>query len=1806
MKHFYVLVFFVFVAVYFPALAQKGPGGVSHESVDMGGIQDNIVWLDAGSFTVSDGGLVSLWTDEAPEAVDNSPYQSTPSLQPIVRKDISATINGKAVLQFGDGRKLLFVSQNNFNNKSVENRTSFMVFRTGADINTLQVIYEEGGNVRGLNVYIYEGELYFGGYDNAVDADGVPKWSDVYYTPIDNKGFSFTKVPIEPYTTYVVSHIFHGEPTTDLSTGYITGFLNGSFIGDSARRVGALYAHPDNPGLGAVNGQTIVHLEILDVSSQQYASFLGDYAEFVVYDKLLTDAERIIVENYLGAKYFANSLGNDFFEYKAEYGYDVIGIGQANDGSRHRISQGKNPFEMRASSTQFQNSEFLFCGHDNGPLDSYTSVGAPGKNTIRLKRTWRFDATGNLGTVTFNLDPLKIPAPPEPDFSKYLLIVDKSGGNLPNFNSAQTEVIEMSLQSGMYVASTAIPDGAFVTFGLAIPSVYFALTEDFGFEGDVDVPGSAVVELNYTPGSTVRVDLEYSTALAEALNPDDFKNVLPAIVSFPAGNRQQTVSFTLTGDDVEENTERFELKLADNGNLTTGVQIGGDSVLTFNIFDDDHEPEIRFPVTALNVVEQNGEHIVYLDVVRLGETAPEVSADFVLRAAGTTATNGVDFAFTPGKVIFASGETAKQIPLTVKGDLLFEGNETVVILLRNPVGAKLTTATNKAFVSLTNDDPVPEVEFYAPSAGNPEIIGDPMIQVVIQSPSSYDILVSYAVDEMASTAINGLDYTLALTGTVVIPAGATSAFIPMITTNDVENNEPDETVVVNLTGTDANSALKGGGNLQHVFTIKDYVSFEWTGTAGVGTKTDNIFWYTGDAQSNNTRVDDSSPNNADASRTNGGGYTKVNNALAGHAVMRFDGTSDYTVADNTRINSGSEYVAKDIFLVLTTPATFDANGRILFEQGSSTNGLNIYLMNDKLYFNGYSNYISGDIQYRWGVSYNSSQPAFVSATLSPSTTYFVTCRYRASGAEKGLHMFVDGQLAGSYANVDTLRGDNNDIGIGGKQGNTRLHTNATGTSRFIGDLAEMIYYNDPDLNVTRRKVVENYLAAKYRLVFADVADQLFDYEATHNYEVVGIGGAGTGDFHLDSQGPGRVRVRKPSDASEGEYLFLGHNNGVLTNSNNVPVDFSYRMTRTWKVDKSGGDVGKLILSIDASTFSNGDGYDIELLIDDDGDFSNARRHSTGREYDPAYEIITFSDVTLNDGEYFTLGLTINYWSGTISTNWSNPDNWRGRLPLPGNTVAIPANPPSGNYPETMTDAAFTIRNLIVEPGAFVRVPKNKTLNITGNLTLKTPQNSGPIGELIDDGTLTVSGTTTVERFVPKNEWHYLSSPIQDAQSSMFTKAMGWNPNFLAYNEAYNGPGTTNTDDYEDAWVYAHNGKEGLPIALTPGKGYANYINGWYQYNFKGALNSTDQTVTVTYTANDNATVDGWNLVGNPFPCSIDWNKIASTDRQFVFNTIYFWNEDHVTGHRYYSYYNGINSPPGSETEIPGVRINNGSNIIPPCQGFFVHARSTAGAGGRALRFKRTIRVHGTNLLFKSATAGQNPDMIRLHAQSGGHSDETLVRFLEFTADTFDGDFDVYKMYSNVDEMLQLFTLSAEGIELVLNTLSPVFDTLSLPLGMSAGTAGHAVLSLTEMQLPENMLVELIDHEADTLIDLTQSGSYALDFVAGVNTDRLELRFSYKVQEEDEEDDDEEETPNRVVPVSSSDYRIWASSGVLHAEVDASVSQAWLAVYDLSGKLLLEKQVYAGLNSLPVNLPSAVYAVEIRAGVGLHTQRVFVP
>lgn len=402
-------------------------------------------WLKANETdevtTSTDGSLVSLWEDHWIAENDFSTGNGSPTY-----RSTSSAINFNQTVDFTGSTSLTTSNNDEMNDfTSYTKKGINLAFRTDAsDINTRQVIFEQGGGSRGLNVYIFNGSLYVSAWNRNNDGPGAP-WN--------NGSLLTASGSIATDTEYLVTLELDGNSG---GSGKLYAYLNGQLIG-TIDNVGLLYRHTGGVELG---GSDNSRYEDGSTGSGHY--FQGEISEMIYCNEpgSFSVAQRNKIESYLAIKYgitlnqspsaynYVNSKGSIIFNTTLDasvggylqYNNDIAGIGRddaseleqqasrsENDGSVVTIDKG---------SSFTSDNKWLIWGNDGG-LDTDTeTTDVPPIVSQRLERVWRVAETGETGTssITFDLNELGISGTPgESDYS--LLIAAQSSG--ADFTGAQ-------------------------------------------------------------------------------------------------------------------------------------------------------------------------------------------------------------------------------------------------------------------------------------------------------------------------------------------------------------------------------------------------------------------------------------------------------------------------------------------------------------------------------------------------------------------------------------------------------------------------------------------------------------------------------------------------------------------------------------------------------------------------------------------------------------------------------------------------------------------------------------------------------------------------------------------------------------------------------------------------------------------------------------------------------------------------------------------------------------------------------------------------------------------------------------------------------------------------------------------------------------------------------------------------------------------------------------------------------------------------------------------------------------------------
>ncbi len=306
----------------------------------------------------------------------------------------------------------------------------------GADGTTELVAWYYPSNMRdATNVLPSDGEtvntwLDGSGYGNTLTNTGTATYEDDGSSLINgNAVLSATALDQELSTSGSITGktiIVVNNPDTRTDDEGVAGFATNKGIArpgvtDNAWEFGTGNDWTNTTGRSSINGSTTdggTHNNTLHIVRQErFAShtdtfyvggyesgedFTGTVSEVIVYSDTLNLAQRIIVDNYLEAKYDINITENDFYneDTNGDFDFHVAGIGQATDGSNHTDAQGEGVLRIH-SPDDLQDDEFLFWGREN--LDAM-SFSTSAQYTERLNVKWRVSRRGNPGRVTVVFD----------------------------------------------------------------------------------------------------------------------------------------------------------------------------------------------------------------------------------------------------------------------------------------------------------------------------------------------------------------------------------------------------------------------------------------------------------------------------------------------------------------------------------------------------------------------------------------------------------------------------------------------------------------------------------------------------------------------------------------------------------------------------------------------------------------------------------------------------------------------------------------------------------------------------------------------------------------------------------------------------------------------------------------------------------------------------------------------------------------------------------------------------------------------------------------------------------------------------------------------------------------------------------------------------------------------------------------------------------------------------------------------------------------------------------------------------------
>lgn len=482
-------------------------------------------------------------------------------------------------------------------------------------------------------------------------------------------------------------------------------------------------------------------------------------------------------------------------------------------------------------------------------------------------------------------------------------------------------------------------------------------------------------------------------------------------------------------------------------------------------------------------------------------------------------------------------------------------------------------------------------------------------------------------------------------------------------------------------------------------------------------------------------------------------------------------------------------------------------------------------------------------------------------------------------------------------------------------------------------------------------------------------------------------------------------------------------------------------------------------------------------------------------------------VTLTDRINIGRDLTINS-NGSITFN-------------PGSTIAFQsAVAASLNGTTTLTN--LDLQNLIINKTSStltINAGLTPNVRISGILTI-------PDGTLITNGKIifrstgvtstgqlgavsgTLTGNITVERFIPANSvrrWRFLAAPVTSGP----TIRNGWQSQiFITGPGTGSGPvGTANYNSNGFDWTtsnspslltYNETSSLGLNLRwespatttgvnLGAGIGYRVFIRGDRSNiaALSGGLTSqaavtlsvTGSAVTGTYTgtsvtcSNGCTSNDGYNLVGNPYPATLDWNDFQTTNSSIISSTYHVYD------------------PNSNATLSWNGTTGSATRFIASGQAFWV--RKTA-AGSAALTFQESHKETAQTgaALFKTTEASLT-NHLKISLNGTSFSNSTFVH-LNNTGQYGLDERDAFKLGYSLQQVSTL--LPGDSMRLDINNLPPygtkVIDTVEIDVNVNPGAFNYVLIFDDATSFDSNVDVYLQDKFLNTTQNLKTNNSYA--------------------------------------------------------------------------------------------------------------------
>lgn len=285
------------------------------------------------------------------------------------------------------------------------------------------------------------------------------------------------------------------------------------------------------------------------------------------------------------------------------------------------------------------------------------------------------------------------------------------------------------------------------------------------------------VSLSETP--TANVSMNYSTSNGSARSGDDYISK-SGTLTIPSGLTSGTITINLINDNIDENSETFNVNLS-NPSANASIQ---DNQGRGTILDNDSPPSI----SVSNASADEGDGTISFNVTLSSASGKDIDVDY--STSDGSAEAGSDYTAKSGNVFISAGSTSGSITIAVIDDNLDEPDESFSVGLSNANNAGLADAT--ASGTIRDNDSQPALSINDASADEGD--GTMSFTVSLSKVSGKQVKVDFSTANGSARASS--DFT-DKSGTLTFSPGNTSQKITISIIDDGDD-EDDEDFTVEL------------------------------------------------------------------------------------------------------------------------------------------------------------------------------------------------------------------------------------------------------------------------------------------------------------------------------------------------------------------------------------------------------------------------------------------------------------------------------------------------------------------------------------------------------------------------------------------------------------------------------------------------------------------------------------------------------------------------------------------------------------------------------------------------------------------------------------------------------------------------------------------------------------------------------------------------------------------------------------------------------------------------------------------------